>query len=288
MSKRTVFSVICSVFFVIAIVPTYAMADFFVVPVNKSPLAGPKTSICEFPYWETHGGNLSVYYDLRTYDPDYFSSQQPPGGIKFEIFFGDITSTAERDALVAKISKVIFYNSDTGEYYELNQADTYVWNAKPAAEYSIWLGYSDKVKGNWETIIIADGIKYSGTFTLTQDMLSSTAPIALDPEVTSDGSKYTVTAPLTNGEQYRFRVFDASGDLAFEGNMTVDNQSGNAWIDVDTGYAGYTARIETRIYTDQWLNLMNWGDLQSCNSNGGVVGISMARAINYIKIQVVQ
>jgi hypothetical protein len=65
-------------------------------------------------------------------------------------------------------------------------------------------------------------------------------------------------------------------------------QGGNASIDVDLGYEGYRARIETRIYTNQWLNLMNWGDLQSCNANGGVLGVSMARASTYIKIQVVE
>ena len=170
----------------------------------------------------------------------------------------------------------------------MNRVFRYNYLGNPSGWIGLWITHSLKVVGTWVMVIVADGKKYAGSFTLTQDMLNQTPPIAVDPVVSSDGSKFTVTAPLTNGEQYRFRIFDQNSDIIYQDDMTVDGQNGIAFVDdVLSQYAGYTARIETKINTDQWLVLMNYGDLQSCNANGGVIGAGSARSSIYFKIQVV-
>jgi len=53
MVKRTVFFIACILFVIIAIIPTYTMAEFYVIAVNNSPLTGAQKSICDYPYWQT-------------------------------------------------------------------------------------------------------------------------------------------------------------------------------------------------------------------------------------------
>ncbi len=293
MQKRTVLFALCSLFLIFVITPTFTMADFYVIPVSNSPLSGAKKSICEFPYWQTgghiDGGQIEVKYDLRYYDPDYYtpSQDQPNGGIRFDLWLGTFSSAAERDAVADKISKFVLFNNDTGDYYEVTRVSKYDYLGNPSGDFGLWLTHSSKVLGNWDIVIVADGKKYAGSITLTQDMLDRTPPIAVDPVVTTDGSQFTVTAPLTNGEQYRFRIFDEKSDIVYQENMTIDSQAGTATSIVPLLYADDTARIETRIYTDQWIAIMNWGDLQSCNANGGVSGTGTARSLIWFKIQTV-
>ena len=262
---------------------TASWADFYVIPVNNSPLAGPQKSLCEFPFGSD--GNFEVKYDYRSYDPDFFPpSQHPNGGIKLELWLGTFGSEAERDALAAKITKVIFINNDTGDYYEKTKADKYDYVSDPSGEYGLWLGQQGNVKGNWQVIVKADGVNYVASFSLTQAMLDKTPPIAVDPTVVSSAGGYTVSAPETNGDIYRFRIFNSSGDIIVNQDMNV--AAGTVSIAVDSMYAGNLARIETRFYSgDYWLLLIPWGEPQSCNASGGNNGSGSARAITYFKIE---
>lgn len=163
MLKRIIFFTLCSLFLIIAIVPTYTMAEFYVIPVNNSPLAGAKKSICDFPYWQTAGhivgGNFEVRYDPRSYDPDYYQpAQRPPGGVRFELFLGTFKSAAERDAIADKISKFVLFNNSTGHYYEMNRVEKFDYLGDPSGDYGIWLGHQSNVIGIWDIVIVADVI----------------------------------------------------------------------------------------------------------------------------------
>ena len=293
MTKRTILLSFCVLLFTVAVIPSWALADFYVIPINRSPLSGATQSLCEYPYWmtaeHTHSnqGIIEVRYDPRFYDPRHYPpSQLPPGGIRIEYWLGTFTSAAARDALANKISKFVLFNNDTGDYYEVTRVSTYDYLGDPSGDFGIWLGHQSAVIGTWDFVIVADGKKYDGTFTLTQAMFDRTPPIPVEPTVTSSGGKFTITAPITNGEQYRFRIFDENQNVIDQSNMTIDSQSGMASVETqDLQYAGYTARIETRIYTDEWIALMNWGDFQSCNANGGVPGAGTARSSIYFKLQ---
>ena len=154
---------------------------------------------------------------------------------------------------------------------------------KPSAEYGLWLGHQSHVKGNWQVIVKADGVNYVASFTLTQAMLDKAPPIAVDPTVVSDAGGFTVSAPETNGDYYRFRIFNSSGIIV---NQDMDVASGTVSIAVDSMYAGNTARIETRFSSGEyWLVLIPWGEPQSCNASGGNIGGGTARAITYFKIE---
>lgn len=262
---------------------TGSWADFYVIPVNRSPLAGPQKSLCDFPFGPD--GNFEVKYDYRSYDQDFFPpSQHPNGGIKLEFWLGQFDSEAERDALAAKITKVIFINNDTGDYYEKTKADKYVYVLKPSGEYGLWLGHQSNVIGNWQVIAKADGVNYVASFSLTQAMLEKTPPIAVDPTVVSGAGGFTVSAPETNGDIYRFRIFNSSGDIIVNQDMNV--AGGTASIAVDSMYAGNLARIETRFNSgDYWLALIPWGQPQSCNASGGNIGGGSARAITYFIVE---
>jgi hypothetical protein len=292
MVKRSVLFIACVLFLTITIGPSYTLAEFYVIPVNNSPLTGAQKSICEYPYWQTadhiDGGNFEVRYDPRSYDPDYYSSaQRPPGGIRFEFWLGTFTSAAARDTIVDKISKLVLNNNDTGTYHEMTVAEKFEYFGDPSGSYGIYLGHQNDVLGTWDIVIVAEGKKYAGSFTLTQAMVSRTRPIPVDPVVTSDGSQFTVTAPLTNGDKYRFRIWDENYYIIFQEDMTIDTQAGTATSVAPLQYADYTARIETRVTGDQWLALMSGGDLQTCNANGGVPGAGTARYSTWFKIQVV-
>jgi hypothetical protein len=207
MMKRTLVLALFSLLMVIANIPTAALADFYVipVPVNRSPLSGPKQSICDFPYWQTDGhvnpANFEVKYDPRFYDPDYFPSSQnePNGGIGVGLFLGAFTSAVQRDAMANKISKLVFYNNDTGDHYEVTRAQKYDYLGNPSGDFQIRLAHPSKVVGNWDIVIVADRKNYAGSLTFTQEMLDRTPPLVVDPTVIYDNPTYTVTAPLTNG-----------------------------------------------------------------------------------------
>jgi len=186
---------------------------------------------------------------------------------------------------VDKISKLVLFNNDTGDYYEISQAEKYEYLGDPSSSYGIYFGHQGEVLGSWDIVIVADRKNYAGSFTLTQAMISRTRPAPVDPEVTSDGSQFTVTAPLTNGDQYRFRIWDENYNIIYQEDMTIE--AGTATSIVPLQYEDYTARIETRITSDQWLALMDGSDLQTCNANGGVPGAGTARYSTWFKIQVV-
>jgi len=295
MVKKSVFFLACILFLIIFVIPTYTMADFYVIPVNNSPLTGSQTSICAFPYWHTadhiSGGNFEVRYDPRIHDPDYFSpAQRPSGGIRFELWLGTFTSTAARDAVVDKISKFVLSNNDSGIYYEITKVEKYEYLGDPSGSYGVYLGHQNDVLGSWNMVIVADGKKYAGSFTLTQEMISRTPPIPVDPVVTSDGSQFTVTAAVTNGDKYRFRIWDENYYIIYQEDMDIESQPGSATVNVSLEHAGRRGRIETRITTtdpDQWLALMDGGELQTCNENGGVPGAGTARYSTWFNIQVV-
>jgi len=283
--NRIISIIVFTITMSIVINPTISAADFYVIPVNKSPMAGPKKSLCEFPFGQD--GNFEVQYDYRGFDPDYFLGQYPTGGIKFSLWLGTFATVQQRDGLTDSIRKVMFYNKDTGVYHELTQADKYSYAGVPAAEYSIWIGYHRHVLGSWDIIVDMGGEKYSASYTLTQEMLDKTKPIPVDPMVAFDGTNFTVSASVTNGDSYRFRVFDGNGNIIVNENMSIIGSIASAVV--PSQYSGYTARIETRLNSgDYWVALMEWGAPGTCNSNGCVVGASGARALMRFRIEEIQ
>ena len=280
--NRIISIIVFTISMSIVINPTISTADFYVIPVNKSPMAGSKKSLCEFPFGQD--GNFEVTYDYRGLDPNYFLGQYPTGGIKFSLWLGTFATVQQRDGLTDSIRKVMFFNNDTGTYYELTQADKFSYVGVPAAEYSIWIGYHKHVLGSWDIIVDIGSAKYSASYTLTQEMLDKTQPIPVNPVVVFDGTNFTVTASVTNGDYYRFRIFDGNGDIIVNENMSINGSI--ASVVVASQYAGYTARIETRINSgDYWVALMEWGDPGTCNSNGCVVGAGGARASMHFRIE---
>ena len=131
------------------------------------------------------------------------------------------------------------------------------------------------------------GEKYSASYTLTQEMLDKTKPIPVDPVVAFDGTNFTVSASVTNGDYYRFRIFDGNGDIIVNENMSINGSIASVFV--ASQYAGYTARIETRFNSgDSWVALMEWGAPGTCNSNGCVVGAGSARALMHFRIEEIQ
>jgi len=259
--------------------PIPSMADFYVIPVHKSTMAGPKTSLCEFPFGQN--GNFEVKYDYRGWDPDFYPGQYPAGGIKFELWLGTFATVQQRDGLTNSIKKIIFFNNDTGEYFELSKADKYLYVGDASGEYAIWLGFQKRVLGKWDIIVDMGNKKYSASYTLTQDMLDVDRPLPVDPVVADNGANFSVSASVTNGDIYRFRVFDDNGNIAVNEDMSINGST--ASVVVPSQYAGYAARIETRINSgSHWVALMLWGNPGSCNSNGCLDGAGSARAsINF-------
>jgi hypothetical protein len=262
--------------------PILSIADFYVISANKSPMAGAKTSLCEFPFGQN--GNFEVKYDYRGWDPDYIPGQYPNGGIKFELWLGTFATVQQRDGLTDNIRKVIFYNNDTGEYFELSQADKYLYVDDPSGEYGIWLGNNNRVLGRWDIIVDMGSKKYSASYTLTQVMLDKDRPLPVDPFVAFNGSNFTVSALITNGDVYRFRVFDDNGNIVVNEDMSIN--SNIASVVVPSQYAGYSTRIETRFNSGgDWVALMAWGTPGTCNSNGCVIGAGSARASMNFRIE---
>jgi len=265
----------------LVIISSPSLADFYVIPVKKSPMGGPKTSLCEFPFGQN--GNFEVKYDYRGWDPDFYPGQYPAGGIKFELWLGTFGTVQQRDGLTDSIKKVIFYNNDTGEYFELSKADKYLYVGDASGEYAIWLGYQNRVLGKWDIIVDMGNKKYSASYTLTQDMLDVDRPLPVDPVVAFNGTNYTVSTSVTNGDLYRFRIF-YNGDIVVNENMSINGNT--ASVVVPSQYAGYAARIETRFNSgSHWVALMVWGNPGSCNSNGCVIGAGSARASINFKIE---
>jgi len=265
------------------VIPERCTADFYVIPVSNSPLKGPKKSLCDFPYWQ-YGGSFQVYYDFKGYDPDYLNSQQPHGGIMFEFWLGKFASAAERDAVAVRISKVVFFNNDTGDSHEMTQAFKFDYVGAPSADYFMYLGHQLKVKGRWDMVVIAAGIKYAMSFTLTQEMLDRVRPIPVVPVVKSAAAgNFTVTAPLTNGDYYAFRIFDANYNILYNQVMVKNDPVGSVSITAPSQYAGSNAVIETRFNSgNDWLALRN---SQTCDADGGIVGGGFARSATRFKIE---
>ena len=271
----------------IVINPIISIADFYVIPTHKSPMAGSKTSLCEFPFGQD--GNFEVKYDYRVWDPDYIPGQYPNGGIKFELWLGTFATVRQRDGLTDSIRKVMFYNNDTGEYFELSKANKYLYVGDPSGEYAIWLGFHSAVVGNgvlgsWNIIVDMGSKKYSASYTLTQDMIDKDRPLPVDPMITFNGTNFTVSAAITNGDVYRFRVFDDNGNIVVNENMSINGNIASVFLPPQ--YAGYSSRIETRLNSgSQWVALMQWGAPITCNSNGCVIGSGSARSSMNFRIE---
>ena len=280
--NRTISIIVFTITMSMVICPTDSIADFYVIPVHKSPMAGSKKSLCAFPFGQ--GGNFQVKYDYRGWDPDYIVGQYPSGGIKFEFWLGFFATVQQRDGLTGSIRKVMFYNNDIGAYYELTQPDKYSIGGAPTAEYGIWLGYQKLVIGRWDLVVDLGGEKYSASYTLTQEMIDNAQPIPVDPKVAFDGTNFTVSASVTNGDWYRFRIFDDNGNIIVNENMSINGNIISAIV--SSQYAGYSARIETHFNSgDYWIALMEGGALGTCNSNGCVVGAGSARALMHFLIE---
>jgi hypothetical protein len=122
------------------------------------------------------------------------------------------------------------------------------------------------------------------SFTMTQELLDRVRPIPVVPVVKSAaGGNFTVTAPLTNGDYYVFRIFDANYNILYSPVMVKNDPVGSVSITVPSQYAGSTAVIETRFNSGKnWLSLR---DSQTCNADGGIVGGGIARSATCFKIE---
>lgn len=243
------------------------------------------TSLCEFPFGPN--GYFSVYYDHRTWDIDYFTSSYPNGGIKFELYLGQFNTAVDRDELADNIEKVIFINKTTGSFYRIKKPDKYIYTGHHDAEFSLWLGKESMVVGEWIIKAFYGANVYRGSFQITQDMLEQYVPIPVKPKVLQPvGDTFEIVAPITNGDEYRLRVFDEAGNIITNDSMTIDGDVVRHTYPVSL--MGKWARIETRIYNNDWPALMYWGQPETCDSRGMISGIGTSRSIIWFKTNVLE
>ena len=240
---------------VVLAIPTMAAA--FERPFVKS--------LCDFPFGD--GGFFEVRYDQRIYDSDYFNKSYPNGGIAFSLWLGLFQTEAERDELANRVRRVIFRNKTTGSSHILTEPFLYMSMGFWSGEFTIWLGHTSLLIGDWRIIVQYKFHRYTATFTITEEMLDQIPPIPVDPEVRwRDNDPETgiidIIAPETNGDQYLLYVFDEDGNI-----MTIE-QIYDGFVELPNALPnmlGKMARIETRFYDMDWPILR---PSETCNADG--------------------
>jgi hypothetical protein len=150
----------------------------------------------------------------------------------------------------------------------------------------IRLGEPSKVVGAWDVLVQTDDTHYKASFLLTEAMLEQPPPLPVEATVVEniDGS-FTITTLGTNADYYVIRVYNDNGFI-FQGVMTFDASLGKYSIIVPAIYSGLKARIEARgnQINNDWVLLMIYGQPETCNDDGMLVGLGGARAGTWIKL----
>jgi hypothetical protein len=221
-------------------------------------------SLCDFPFGDS--GTFSVYFDQRLYDPAYYIGSYTNGGIKFELFLGFFDSAEARDDLISQIYWIRYTNKSTGSTYIVKNASKYSYLGIPTGEYSIWHGNRNASLGEWVVKVITKTGIYRGSFTITQDMVDQVPAVAVEPTIMEDipgPGLITITADHTNGDDYRFRVFDSEGNftdqIRFLPVDECDAPPAPCTMFFEYEATGDMFRIETRIRNQAWP-LMTLGE----------------------------
>jgi hypothetical protein len=237
-------------------------------------------SLCDYPFGTY--GIFETKFDQRFYDPDYYIGSNPNGGVCFDLFLGLFPTEQERDRLVRRTKRVIFHNKTTGAFHMLTKPDIYTYVGSPTASYTVWFGRPGMVIGDWSIIVQYNFRFFVGTFTITEEMLDQLPPIAVDPEVLPPvGGFFDIIAPVTNGDQYRLRLFDDDGNFMTNDNMDIVGSTARYSYTEDL--MGKWARIETRFYGMDWPTLISGGVCKADGMNPG----GFSRSVIYFETTVV-
>ena len=243
-------------------------------------------SLCDFPFGNY--GAFSVYFDQRFYHPDYYSWSYPNGGHKFELWLGLFDSFEARDDLIKQIYWVRYTNKSTGSTYIAKTADKYSYLGSPSGEYSIWFGNISASLGDWIVTVVAKTGIYTGSFTITREMVEQVPPIAVEPFIMEDIPRpdwITVFADHTNGEEYRARIFDSEGNIVDQEKFWPEDECdlpyGPCTMVFEYPATGEMFRIETRIRNQAWP-LMEPGE--GCVAYGMLSG-ALSRSLIWLKLE---
>ncbi|MDY6789805.1 MAG: hypothetical protein SWH54_00930 [Thermodesulfobacteriota bacterium] len=238
-------------------------------------------SLCDFPFGDS--GYFEVRFDQRMYDSDYYNKSYPNGGIAFSLWLGFFPTEAERDELANNVRRVIFRNKTTGSSHILTEPILYTFVGTPSGEFTLWLGQHYNLLGDWRIIVQHKFHRYTATFTITQEMLDQIPPIPVEPEVSWHmGDPNTgiidIIAPITNGDQYRLKLFDEDGNIMTNDIMQIVGGFAE-YSYAEQNMLGRIARIETRLYGMGWPILI---PSETCNADGTNPG-GMSRSSSYFK-----
>jgi hypothetical protein len=238
-----------------------------------TPAIAKSLTLCEFPWGPGVGvDRVSVFFDERVYDIEYFGikqgdgvkfpSQRPLGGIQFSISLGLYSSKEGATTQAASVKKITFENLDTGEVYESNKALIYQFVSSWYASHNFYLGNSSKVKGYWEVVIHAvDGNKYKGHFTIDGTEVQYVAPIPVETvTVEKLDNFFKVSFPATNADYYNVRLLDGDNFIFNTRIYPNGNSELSCYIPASDLYDGKPGRIEARFYANKnpWPSLFGW------------------------------
>ena len=265
-----------------------ALILFLTLPAMAAAFGSFGTkSLCEFPFGPY--GGVNIHYDQRLYHPYYFEGSYPNGGIKFTLFLSGFTSDEALDALIKQIYWIRYTNKSNGSTYLLTKPYIGLWDGDTVVEYNIWLGASSLVIGNWQMVILTKFGRYTATFEITQEMMDQIPAIAVDPYIyfyDGDPGIIEITALYTNGDDYRFRIFDSDGnfigpDVRWRPDPIECSMPGSTCQYTVSYLAnGDLFRIETRKRYQDWLQLYPGPD---CNSDGMSPG-AVSRSLIWLKL----
>jgi hypothetical protein len=205
---------------------------------------------------------------------------------------GEYNTAEERDAVVDQIIWVRYTNKSIGFTNVVTTAEKYVFLGGPTAEYTIWYGHQMHVIGDWEIAVLTRNGRYTGSFTITQDMVEYQMPALaaedhlvigpVDPEGFG-----RVLAWDTNGEDYRLRIKDDENNFVHQSRWMPPGFCLDPGIRCTMEffypaiYHGYTARIETRIYGQGWPTLFTSEGCQAYDMRAG----AETRSLVWIKLE---
>lgn len=243
-----------------------------------------RKSLCDFPFGNY--GAFSVYFDQRIFHPDYYTGSYPNGGIKFELWLGFFDTVEARDDLINQICWVRYTNKSTGSTYIAKTADKYLYLGRPTGEYSIWYGSNSASLGDWVVIVVTKTCRYTGSFTITQEMVEQVPPIAVEPFVMeAEPGWISVEAGHTNGDFYRARIFDNEGNIVQQSDWEPGGQCDDPYLPCtmvfDYPATGDMFRIETRIRNQGYAYMTPGEDCVAYGMNPG----GIARSLIQLKLE---
>ncbi len=232
--------------------------------------------LCEFP--DLFPGGTGIHYDFRT-DASDVPFPAGPGGYKLYLWLN--VYDAAGNPVLDRVKKVVFKNVDNNLKFTLRPESAIVLDSPilQLVDFAVWLGHKSNIIGTWKIKLktLEEG-NFETTFTVDESMLELPKPAPVADLIVSDnptGGTLDVSFlppiyPL-NGGEYRCRVFDETGSIAFQvrgRNMLYDPVTGRYSFSVPAIFRDAIARMETRFYGQPYPD--------ACNTFGGTPA---ARAI---------